>query len=247
MFLFGHLVSSKVNMWQTQKIICLQILDDLEKLPIYQIFRGELKCHLPPKQNPDNYPPQVLNLAIIRDRIKDDTYQSLKDWNLDINLFFNTILRKSYIDELFKTAARYLNDQFQKKIRIFELRDQEIWEQKSSELKNQIDELLKQSPPIVQENLPRSFILKIGNAEFTNCEADYLTRCIRLIHDQSDLYRISTILKSDPTPLSLDKAEVSIDLRQLHKSTLCDLMVFFKNRFPEEPIKAKQLFPIPFQ
>ncbi|KAK8841205.1 hypothetical protein M9Y10_027405 [Tritrichomonas musculus] len=231
--------------WDKQKTYCIQIIDELLQHPIAKIFRQPIKCHLPSKSNPNNIPPQTLNLEIIKNRTN-ETYQSYQDWLLDMKLFFTTITHRN-VNYLYKISANELNEKFEKKLKCFEYLNDPKWTEKCHQLKSKIDFLLKNSPDIIKNCFPSDFTIDFESTKFTNVEADYLARCSDLVKSSSDILSVINIIKNDPAQINFDAPNVSINIRNLHKKTLFLLFTFFQKRFPEEPIVPRKIYPVPTQ
>lgn len=233
--------------WEHQKSNCIQITDELLQHSISQVFRQPIKCHFSSKNNPNNIQPQILNLGIIKERIENETYQSYQDWLIEMKLFFNTITHKN-VNYLYKICANSLNEEFEKLLKKFEYLNEKEWNEKCRNLKSKIDNLLKNSPDVVKSNFPPEFLVDYESSTISNTEADYISRCSHLVKMPSDILSVMNIIKTDPSPVKFDDmANVSINIRGLHKKTLFLLMEFFKKRFPEEPIIQRKLYPIPIQ
>lgn len=225
-----------------QQKLCIDITMALKQSPGAEMFNEPVD---PKKQNAPNYYKKIRNpqdLGTILRRIEASEYESVTQWELDINTVWSNAVtyngEGSYVGNLAQHMARH----FRKLKRPLDYFSVTGWTKHIYNLRQEFDKLLAQAPqsvgPITTKITKQSALLI---EPLSNKELSLLIKASQLINEPQDVEAVSAILKKhEPKTIDLSQKYCVLDVNNLSNASLHELRNYYKKQCAERSIPYPQ-------
>jgi hypothetical protein len=166
------------------------------------------------------------DLGTIRARLQRNQYQTVYQWERDVNLVWSNCYEYNGQDSFLGVIAQELSRIFNKQCRILHLGKFADWLQTATDLYERLDRLATKSPDFVRRNLPPK-----RSTRLTARDLDLFSRATGLLNNREDLVRLIHISRMFGAEIDTRKPEAKIDMTVLPQPALFALVGYVKDRF----------------
>lgn len=236
MLLSRETVNQSKTLWYQHKRVCQSITDELMKFPCSDLLNIPYDCRM----HASNAPNKILSFAIISTNISNNMYSEIKEWILDIKVYFRNAI--TFHQNNVKSAV-YLDfyKKFEKKIRDAEIFNIKGWYEKVLSLKLKIDDLLQNSPPITHPYFPYPKSIEYTTIKTRREEIAYILNNYSKITEPSGVRDLLNIINLDINAPIPNDGILEVDIGKLARKTRCKLYDMIKSKLQHSENQSMSL------
>lgn len=127
---------------------CISVMEKMEKLEITHPFRQEFGAEFFQNERDDikNIVRTPMNLQIVRSNLRNNRYNSVTEWERDVNLIWTNALTIFKKESTLHTIAEYMLKWFKKRYAKFPANEEAAWLMKFQKTQAKAKELIETYP-----------------------------------------------------------------------------------------------------
>ncbi|EAY22735.1 Bromodomain containing protein [Trichomonas vaginalis G3] len=224
-----------------QQQLCIEITAALKASPGAEMFNEPVD---PKKQGAPNYLKKIRNpqdLGTIMHRIEASQYESVTQWEQDINTVWSNAVSYNGEGSFVGNLAEHMAKHFKKLKRRLDYFSLAGWTKHIYNLRQDFEKLLAQAPPSLgpitsKLNKHPSLIIE----PLTSQEISQIIKASQIINEPQDLEAISQILKKNEPKANLEQETLILDVNNLSPITLHEMRNYYKKQCIERSIAYPQ-------
>jgi hypothetical protein len=224
-----------------QQRLCIEITAALKSFPGAEMFNEPVD---PKKQNAPNYFKKIRNpqdLGTIMLRIEASEYESVTQWEQDINTVWSNAVTYNGEGSYVGNLAQHMSKHFKKLKKPLDFFNVNSWTKHIYNLRQEFDRLLSQAPPSLGP-----ITAKLGKQPsilvepMTPKEISQLIEASQIINQPQDVEAIGQIIKKNEPKANIEQEIAVFDVNNLSPITLHEMRNYYKKQCIERNIPYPQ-------